>query len=430
MLKKHDGNSIFPKVSNLPMHIQKQLGRDLRFKSQMACDYDMSWRAIQLGYIGDAVCYKEIVPVSVYDNYVFIRKYVHWIWVLYVLILRLLSFKNPIVEVLGWWQSRDVNQKNSNLAVIPYLDWDTYESLLLQDRPLVSVVIPTLNRYDYLKDVFRDLEKQTYDHFEVLVVDQTDDFQNSIYEGWNIDLHYWHQKEKALWKARNNAIKKAKGDYILLYDDDSRVDSNWISNHIKCLDYFKADLSSGISISKTGAPIPSNYSFFRISDQLDTGNVLLKKEVFEKIGLFDCQFEKQRMGDGEFGLRSYLSGCLNISNPYAKRLHLKVGTGGLRDMGSWDAFRPKKWFSPRPIPSVLYLYRKYYGNNSARLALIKTIPPSIMPYRYKKSPSLMLLGAILSVFISPIIILQVYRSWQLSDFKLKEGEKIEKLNND
>ena len=90
-----------------------------------------------------------------------------------------------------------------------------------------------------------------------------------------------------------------------------------------------------------------------MSDQLDTGNVLLKRGVFKKIGLFDRQYEKQRMGDGEYGLRAYLEGFLNISNPYAQRLHLKVGTGGLRQMGSWDGFRPKNWFGPRPVPSVL-----------------------------------------------------------------------------
>jgi GT2 family glycosyltransferase len=90
--------------------------------------------------------------------------------------------------------------------------------------------------------------------------------------------------------------------------------------------------------------VPQNYSFFRVSDQIDTGNVLIKRDVFQTIGLFDRQFEKQRMGDGEYGLRAYLEGFLNVSNPYAKRLHLKVGTGGLRQMGSWDGFRPKKFF--------------------------------------------------------------------------------------
>jgi GT2 family glycosyltransferase len=212
---------------------------------------------------------------------------------------------------------------------------------------------------------------------------------------------------------------------LLFFDDDSRVGSDWITNHLKCLDFFKADLSSGVSISKVGAKVPEHYAFFRLSDQLDTGNVLIKKDVFKAIGLFDRQFEKQRMGDGEFGLRAYLHGFLNVSNPHAKRLHLKVGSGGLREMGSWDAFRTQRWFSPRPIPSVLYFFRSYFGNVAAKRALWRTVPLSIMPYKFKTNKGMMLLGVFVSLLLTPIVLFQVFKSWRLSGKKLKEGALIE-----
>jgi GT2 family glycosyltransferase len=177
-----------------------------------------------------------------------------------------------------------------------------------------------------------------------------------------------------------------------------------------------------------GDRVPENYNFFRRSDQLDTGNVMLKKSIFKAIGLFDRQFEKQRMGDGEFGLRAHVNGYLNISNPYAKRLHLKVGSGGLREMGSWDGFRPRKWLDPRPIPSVLYLYRLYFGDKKAKLELLKTVPKSIMPYRFKGNKLLMLLGAVITIFILPIIIFQVNKSWKLATDKIEEGPLIEALH--
>ena len=37
----------------------------------------------------------------------------------------------------------------------------------------------------------------------------------------------------------------------------------------------------GTSISLVGAPVPSNYNYFRWADQLDTGNVLVKRNVFK-----------------------------------------------------------------------------------------------------------------------------------------------------
>ena len=231
-----------------------------------------------------------------------------------------------------------------------------------------------------------------------------------------------------MWLARNKAIEFSDADYLLLFDDDSRVDINWISNHLKCLDFFDADISSGVSISTVGARVPDNYSFFKYSEQLDTGNVLIKRDVFKAIGLFDRQYEKQRMGDGEYGLRAYLYGFVNISNPYSKRLHLKVDSGGLRQMGSWDGFRPKKWFSPRPIPSVLYQFRKYYGNKMTVFNLLKSIPPSVIPYKHKGKKSFIVLAFISMIMIWPIILCQVGRSWSLASKKLKQGAIIKYID--
>lgn len=426
-LKKQDGRTVFPVISHLPKEITSRLKTDSYYVSNQTGEYDLSWQAIQKGYVGDTETFTSFEKLPIIDEYRFIRKYFNKVWSIYVLVLRLVSFKNPFVEITAWYKTRNVKRSAYLKKPIKYKSWETFTSSFLKENPLVTVVIPTLNRYEYLKDVLKDLEKQDYKNFEVIVVDQSEPFQKEFYDGFNLNINLIHQKEKALWLARNTAIKKAKGDLLLLFDDDSRVEKDWITNHIKCLDYFKADISSGVSISTVGAAIPQNYSFFRISDQLDTGNVLIKKEVFEQIGLFDRQFEKQRMGDGEFGLRAHLAGFLNISNPYAERLHLKVGTGGLRQMGSWDAFRTKKWFSPRPIPSVLYLFRKYYGNKRARLALLKTIPASIMPYQFKGNKKMMVVGTFISIFIFPVIVIQVVISWNKASKKLKQGDLIERL---
>ena len=299
---------------------------------------------------------------------------------------------------------------------------------MVEKAPLVSIIIPTLNRYRYLKDVLEDLEKQTYTNFEVIVVDQSEPFKKQFYDDFSLNLNVIYQEEKALWLARNTAVEISKGSYILLFDDDSRVGPDWIIDHLKCIDFFNAEISSGVSISTLGAEVPKNYSFFRISDQIDTGNVLLKKEVFKTTGLFDRQFEKQRMGDGEFGLRCFLEGFRNISNPFAERLHLKVGSGGLRQMGSWDAFRTNKLFAPRPIPSVLYFYRRYFGNKRAMLALLKSVPPSIIPYRFKRNKILLLLGIFISIVLLPFIAIQVWISWRRATKKINQGPLIRAFN--
>lgn len=429
-LKPQKDYNYFPHQEDLKA-VGFELSIDSAYQSVDAQERDLAWQAFQLGYIQPnelkGISYWQRIKLPLTDEYRFIRKNFHSAWVYYVLMCRLLSFKQPLRELKGFLNTRRVQREVYHHTPFQYKAYDTFQSTLMASNPLVSVIIPTLNRYVYLKDVLKDLEQQTYKNFEVIVVDQTDDFQKDFYKGWNLDLTYWFQKEKALWKARNEAIKASKGEYVLLYDDDSLVSPDWISEHLKALDFFQADISSGVSISVVGSKVPAHYSYFRWSDQLDTGNVLLKKSIFRTIGLFDRQFEKQRMGDGEFGLRAYLYGYKNISNPKAKRVHLKVAQGGLRQMGSWDGWRPKSLLAPRPIPSVLYLSRRYYGNRASRYFILKSVLPSLVPMKYKSQKALALIAFLLLPILLPLVLYQVLTSWRLASKKIQQGPIIEFL---
>ncbi len=426
-LIKNDGKTVFPNFNQLPDEAKELIILDDRYTSEETKFLDASWQAIHKGYIGDTQTIDFESSVSLIDQYIFIRKYFSVIWVVYTLILRIITLHNPFREINAFLKTKNVKRYDLYNNVFTHNKWSDFQSSLLASSPKISVIIPTLNRYTYLKDVLKDLENQDYNNFDVIIVDQTDPYQEDFYNQFDLDIHVWHQKEKALWLARNSAIQSSNANYFLLFDDDSRVDSNWISNHIKCLDFFDADISSGTSISTVGAKVPPSYAFFKVSEQLDTGNVLIKREVFESIGLFDRQFEKQRMGDGEYGLRAYLAGFKNISNPYAERLHLKVGSGGLRQMGSWDAFRTKSLFSPRPIPSVLYLYRSYYGEGLAFFSVLKNLPISLTPYRYKSNQKAMVLGLLIGIVIFPLIVFQILKSYRLSSIKIKEGPLVVKI---
>jgi glycosyltransferase involved in cell wall biosynthesis len=404
---------------------------DSGYLSREAQELDLGWNGFQAGVIqknttpGKDVWVSTAIPLR--DEYRFLRKNFHPNWSRYVLCLRLILFNNPFREIQAYWFTRNVRRVGNVGALIQDAEYSTFTSSLEERMPLVSVIIPTLNRYQWLYDGLKDLENQRYKNFEVIVVDQSQPFRAEFYKDWDLSLRVWHQEEKALWRARNEAIQTAKGDYILMYDDDSRVDTDWIIQHLRALDFFKADISSGVSISAMGAKVPAHYAYFRWSDQLDTGNVLIKRSVFEKIGLFDRQFEKQRMGDGEFGLRAYLAGFKNVSNPYARRIHLKVGEGGLRQMGSWDGWRPKKLFAPRPIPSVLYLYRKYFGTVAAIKNIMTSVMVSLVPYRFKGDARFILLIILFSPLLLPFVLIQVLLSWHKSSQKLSQGAIIPKI---
>ena len=319
------------------------------------------------------------------------------LWIYYIFFIRIITFNNPFLEIIALFKSRKIKRVALFDTKLNYQNYNIFKSSLIETKPKVSVIIPTLNRYDFLKDALSDLENQIYKNFEVIIVDQSDNYDRKFYDKFKLELKVVHQKIKALWSARNNAIKMASSEFLLFFDDDSRVDNNWIIEHLKCIDYFSADISSGISKPTKGAKIPPNYKYFKISEQLDTGNVLIKRDVFMTCGLFDKQFERMRMGDNEFGIRSARNNFLNIQNPNAHRIHFKADEGGLREMGSWDGFHSKNIFSPLPVPSVLYMSRKYWGEKRTFFYLIRTLPMSLSFYKLKGSIHGVLLSLILLV---------------------------------
>lgn len=414
----------------LPAIQSNELPADENYETEVARNADIAYRAFFKGHLIEATQqeYTAIVDLgkpSIYDEYIFIKKYWGKAWCLYALLRRLLALNNPFREMNAYLKTASVAKCSLHDSPIQYHEYNKFVSPLIQSNPFVSVIIPTLNRYKYLRDVLLDLEKQRYKNFDVIVIDQSDPFDENFYKEFNLNIQLIRQEEKLLWTARNNAVKKSSADYLLFFDDDSRVEEDWIEQHLKTLDFFNADISAGVSLAVVGGKVPASYSYFRWADQFDSGNAMVKRAIFKQIGLFDLQFNKQSMGDGEFGIRAYINGIKSISNPYAKRVHLKVSDGGLREIGHWDGFRPKKMFAPKPIPSVIYLTKKYYPTQLYRESILLGMMLSNVHYAKKRGNNMMIFSVLLTIIKSPILAIQFYKSLKRANKMLQQGSKIE-----
>lgn len=409
----------------LDSSIKSKIDVSTCYQSEGAMLYDAAYQLLIKGCMQEnpdmALCPSG--TFSVQDEYKFIKRFFNPIWCLYIFGVRILTFKNPINEVRGLFSTLSVKRVAlfSEMITTSLTDYS-------KEIGLISVVLPTLNRYSYLRDILRDLEKQTYKNFEVIVIDQSSPFRDEFYKEFELTLKVIYQQTPGLWTARNLGVRESRANFIAFTEDDVRVNPNWLSQHVRCLQHFSCDISAGIFFHHQ-REIPKHKSFFRWAEQFASGNALVKREVFMKVGLFDLQFERMRMGDGEFGLRCYLNGLKSVSNPLAYCLDVKAAEGGLRQMGSWDGLRPTKFFAPRPIPSVNYFARKYFGNRTTFFMLVLSLPLSIVPYQYKTRPILFLISLIVFVFILPLLFFPVIESWRISSRILTEGDKIEKLES-
>jgi glycosyltransferase involved in cell wall biosynthesis len=88
-------------------------------------------------------------------------------------------------------------------------------------QPLVSVVVPTRNRPDYLAQTLKSISEQTYKNIEIIVVDDGSkiNYAESICKYFD-NCTYYYKDNGGLSSARNFGIQKSLGEYIAFLDDD------------------------------------------------------------------------------------------------------------------------------------------------------------------------------------------------------------------
>jgi len=91
------------------------------------------------------------------------------------------------------------------------------------DNPLISVVIPCYNEEAYISDAIESMLNQTYELFEIIVVDDgsTDDTVQIVNQHDDSRLHLiGNQSNSGRSAARNKGLDHAHGDYIIFHDAD------------------------------------------------------------------------------------------------------------------------------------------------------------------------------------------------------------------
>src|SRR5262249_20725681 len=114
----------------------------------------------------------------------------------------------------------------------------------------VTVLVPTVDRYSYLRTLLEQLRQQTIAPLEIIVVDQTAverRDQSMLQEFRDLPLNWIFQDAPGQCTSRNAGLKLAKGDYVLFIDDDDEVEPDLIESHLKTLACFKSEVSSGVA---------------------------------------------------------------------------------------------------------------------------------------------------------------------------------------
>jgi len=191
---------------------------------------------------------------------------------------------------------------------------------------LVTVVVPTLAADDALADCLRSLESQTFDRFDVVVVDNSGAGRARA-SGARVRI-LANDRNMGFGAAINQAIRDSETPYIAALNDDAMPHPGWLAALVKAaearpkagmfasqvrLDPARLD-SAGMLIARDGSSKQRGHgeppeNFPRDSDTFfPTGSAALyRRKMLDEIGLFDERFFLY-CEDTDLGLRARWAG--------------------------------------------------------------------------------------------------------------------------
>ena len=107
--------------------------------------------------------------------------------------------------------------------------------------PLVSICVPTIGRVEYLSAVLQSLREQTYENYEVIVLDNASgpEAQSVLTEfaANNSNARILRVNERVPMFANfNRGIRAAVGEYVVFFHDDDHYDPRFLDAHVAVLE--------------------------------------------------------------------------------------------------------------------------------------------------------------------------------------------------
>ncbi|MHB1356749.1 MAG: glycosyltransferase family 2 protein [Anaerolineae bacterium] len=251
------------------------------------------------------------------------------------------------------------------------------------DAPLASVIIPNWNGIKLLRPCLDSLRKQTLANYEIIVVD------NGSSDGSVQALNTEYPEVRTLALAKNGGytggcnagIGAARGRYLVLLNNDTEADTQWLENLIDGLHrYPDAGMatsrimlydqryilnSAGDQYGRDG--LPNSRGVWQAYDPGfasecfvfggSGGAVALRREMLVEIGLFEEAFFMW-CEDVDLAWRAQLAGWKCVYEPEAVIYHRLSATGGGK-LASFYVGRNTIWVIARNFPPSLY--KRYWS---------------------------------------------------------------------
>lgn len=172
---------------------------------------------------------------------------------------------------------------------------------------MISVVIPLYNKEKSIYTTLQSVSEQTYTDIEIIVVDDGSTDNSAAVASSYPDqrIRVIHKENGGVCSARNRGIQEAQSEYVALLDADDQWDKRYLEEQVRMVADFPEAAMWGINYAETcngqlvrylETGLPEEYRGYvehyfemptRVSDLYCSSSILIRKSVFDQVGLFD-----------------------------------------------------------------------------------------------------------------------------------------------
>ncbi len=249
--------------------------------------------------------------------------------------------------------------KKNNFAM-PKYNTKQVRLIQLESNPLVSIIIPAYNQWDYTYGCICSILDKVKDcQYEIILADDnsSDETRKASQIFTNI-VHVRNPVNLGFLKNCNNAAKHARGEFIVFLNNDTQVMENWLEELLICI---QSDEKIGLVGSKllyqdgrlqeAGGivwrdgnawnygrldedPSKPEYNYIKEVDYISGASIMVRKNLWNVIGGFDERYTPAYCEDSDlcFSLRKL--GYKVVFNPFSEIIHFEgISHGTNTDQG-------------------------------------------------------------------------------------------------
>lgn len=194
-------------------------------------------------------------------------------------------------------------------------------------KKICSIIVLSYNQADYTKKCLESIRKYTSYPYEIIVIDNASNEETILYLEKQKDIILVKNTEnKGFAGGCNQGVELAKGEYIMLLNNDTIVTKNWLTNMVELMETDKEIAMVGpltnstVGKQKIEVPYGENMEAMQeFAEKLSISNakpwktlrlvgfcVLIRKRLIEEIGMLDTDFKIGNYEDDDFCIRALL----------------------------------------------------------------------------------------------------------------------------